>query len=188
MILSEANRMHRMVQDLLVLARLDAGTADLRREEVPLPGLLNGVVTRFNPQAAQAKVALRGEIPEVLPLILGDGDRLAQVFGNLVDNALKFTRAGGSVTLQARQAASQVEVIVSDSGVGISPDDQGRIFERFYQTDKSRQRDSGRGVGLGLSIALQIVQAHGGSLTVDSLPGRGSNFIVRLPVEQGRAR
>jgi len=180
-ILSEAGRMYRLVIDLLALARLDAGTADLLIGPVDLTGLLTNVAHKFQPIASQAQVTLEAQIP-ALPAFQGDGDRLAQVFGNLVDNAIKFTPPGGRVYLSASTLPEWVMVQVKDTGIGIDLPDQERIFERFYQADKSRKGGPGRGAGLGLAIARQIVQAQGGSLTVQSALGQGSIFEVRLPL------
>lgn len=178
---SEANRMHRLVMDLLVLARLDAGTADLQRMQVDMGGLLKGVLEKFSLQAQNANVKLTLQTGD-LPVIIGDGDRLAQVFTNLVDNALKYTPSGGSVAIHAGVDESSMLVSVSDSGPGIPPEDRQRIFERFYQVDKSRRGGAGRGVGLGLAIASQIIQAHQGQIWVASQVGSGSIFYVRLPL------
>jgi signal transduction histidine kinase len=180
-ILTESARMHRLVMDLLTLARLDAGTADLRFEMFDIGPMLQNVVTRFTPQARQAQVNLQGQI-EPTPEIQGDSDRLAQVFGNLVDNAIKYTPAGGQVLIKTQACGDKVIIHIADSGVGIAPDDLTRIFERFYRTDKSRQSGPNRGAGLGLAIARQIIQAHGGAITTSSSLGRGSEFIIRLPV------
>jgi two-component system sensor histidine kinase ResE len=117
-----------------------------------------------------------------LPDIIGDGDRLAQVFNNLVDNSLKHTPVGGRVTVSARAERDQVRISVIDTGPGIPPEGLARIFERFYQLDKSRQGGPAHGVGLGLAIAKQIVQAHGGELKAKSQVGHGSTFTVWLPV------
>jgi signal transduction histidine kinase len=136
---------------------------------------------KFIPQARSAHVALNSSASR-LPPIQGDRDRLAQVFNNLIDNAIKFTPPDGSVQISAASLGKFVEVKVTDTGAGIAPADQERIFERFYQADKSRRGGSHRGVGLGLAIARQIIQAHGGSLTVRSQPGSGSEFSVRLPL------
>jgi len=104
------------------------------------------------------------------------------VFTNLVDNALKFTPPQGRVTIQAGRVDGAAQVEITDTGRGIASEDQGRIFERFYQMDKSRRGGSERGVGLGLPIAREIVQAHGGKIWVESRPGEGSHFFVRLPL------
>ncbi len=178
---SEAGRMHRMVVDLLDLARLDAGTAELERVRVDLKALLQNVTTKLSPQAAQAQVDLQFAC-DLLPTVIGDGDRLAQVFTNLVENAIKYTPPGGQVQLRAAPAADCVEISVEDTGPGIPPEDLGRIFERFYQVDKSRPGGGRRGIGLGLPIAREIVQASGGKITAHSQPGQGSVFVVKIPV------
>lgn len=180
-IYDEASRMHRLVMELLVLARLDAGTADLQRTQVDLAGILKNIVEKFTLQAQNSQISLTHQIP-ALPVLIGDGDRLSQVFTNLVDNAIKYTPTGGSVNLAASIHQDSVFVSVTDTGIGIAPEDQQRIFERFYQVDKSRRGGTGRGVGLGLAIASQIVQAHHGQIWVESRSGSGSTFFVRLPI------
>ncbi|MBW8010899.1 MAG: HAMP domain-containing histidine kinase [Chloroflexi bacterium] len=182
-IYDESGRMHRMVVDLLDLARLDAGTANMQRAALDLSELLFGVTRKFTPQSQEAKVDLRTEI-ESLPGFIGDGDRLAQVFTNLIDNALKHTPPGGRVTVAARQVGDQVEVSVEDTGSGIQADELSRIFERFYQLDKSRRGGTERSIGLGLTIAREIIHSHGGEIYAQSEPGKGSNFVVRMPVAQ----
>jgi signal transduction histidine kinase len=177
----EAGRMNRLVLDLLTLARLEAGTANLQRAPLDVSGLLRAVAERLTPQARAAQVDLRVDVP-ALPGLVGDEDRLSQVFTNLLDNAIKYSGAGGKVLLSARPIGGGVVVNVADTGPGLSPADQARIFERFYQADKSRRGGSGRGVGLGLAIAREIVQAHGGTIQVESVLGKGSNFCVRLPL------
>ena len=176
----EAGRMHRMVSQLLDLARLEAGTAAFERTEVDLEELLSNVARTFEPHAQAAKVLLETDI-QPLPAISADGDRLFQVFTNLLENALKNTPEGGQVILGARQHNGGVAIGVSDSGAGIPAHELERIFERFYQVDRSRKGGEGRGVGLGLSIAQEIVRAHGGQITVESQVGQGSTFTVQLP-------
>jgi signal transduction histidine kinase len=198
-IYDEAGRMHGMVLELLDLARMDAGTFSFERTPIDLCGLLKSVVTKFAPQARQAQVELRLDIVTQngdLPPLVADADRLNQVFSNLVDNALKYTPPGGLVTVRARPVEGWIEVEVTDNGPGIPPDELERIFERFYQTDKARSGGNRRGVGLGLAIAREIVQAHGGKIRaynraqVNSpaqagdttlAAGRGSVFVVSLP-------
>jgi two-component system OmpR family sensor kinase len=179
-IFEEAGRMHRMVVDLLDLAKLDAGTADLRRERLELAPLLQRVVERFTPQSREARVELVSRI-DPLPALVGDGDRLVQVFTNLVDNALKHTPPGGRVTLNAASVKGEAEIWIEDTGAGIPPKELSRIFERFYQMDKARQGGPRHGAGLGLAIAQEIVQAHDGQMSVTSREGQGSRFTVRLP-------
>jgi signal transduction histidine kinase len=176
----ESGRMYRMVLDLLDLARLDSGTLDLEHLQVDIPGLLNGVAEKFTPQARAAGVNIQVEAA-TLPPVTGDGDRLAQVFTNLVDNALKYTPAGGSVTLRAGTGDSGIRVEVTDSGAGIPPESLPHIFERFYQADPSRPGGDGHGAGLGLAIVQEIIRAHGGTISVRSAQGEGSIFTVNLP-------
>jgi signal transduction histidine kinase len=177
---AEAQRLRRMADDLLELARLDAGQITLRREPVELAALLRACAERLEPRAREAGVALALELPAGLPGVIGDGDRLAQVFTNLLDNALQHTPAGGQVTLSAAAATGGVVVRVRDSGRGIPADDLARIFERFYQVDKSRRRAQG-GAGLGLAIVRELVQAHGGTVSAESAEGLGTTFLVTLP-------
>ncbi len=184
-IYDESGRMHRMVVELLDLARLDSGIAEFERLSVDLSAVLQAVHEKFQPIAQQARVELRLQI-DVLPEIRGDGDRLAQVFTNLVDNAIKFTPAGGVVTLSSQVADDWVWISVEDGGPGIPPAERERIFERFYQTDKSRRGDRTRGVGLGLAIAREIIQAHGGSISIRdpqdaNSSAHGSVFVVKIP-------
>jgi len=179
----ETARLHRMVESLLDLARLEAGQLELRRQSLALGDLLRGVGESLSVKARENQLHLMLAIPPDLPRVLGDGDRLAQVFTNLLDNAIKHTPPGGSVTLSAKAAGSGVTVTVRDTGEGIPPDELSRIFERFYQVDKSRRRDRQTGLGLGLSIARQIVEAHGGTIKADSTVGQGSTFTVWLPLK-----
>jgi two-component system, OmpR family, sensor kinase len=177
----ESERMHHMVLDLLDLARFDSGSFEISHSPVDIQPLLTSLVGKFSPQAGAAGVSL-GVETDPLPAIAGDGDRLAQVFSNLVDNALKFTPAGGRITLRAVPKTSGVLVEVSDTGMGIPDDVRAHIFERFYQADPSRPGGGQHGAGLGLAIVQEIVQAHGGTISVRSTPGEGSTFSVWLPI------
>jgi two-component system, OmpR family, sensor kinase len=181
-IYNEAGRMHRMVLDLLDLARLDAGTADLKMSAVDLQALLQIIVARLTPQSQKAGIRLELVIPVGLPALIGDGDRLAQVFTNLVDNALKFTPAGGNVMLSAQTVGTEMEISVSDTGPGIPQDALPRLFDRFYQVDVSRAGGEGHGAGLGLAIVKEIIEAHGGRITVRSELGHGTTFVIHLPL------
>jgi signal transduction histidine kinase len=196
-IYDEASRMARMVSQLLDLAKIEAGQIVMAREAVDLGAVLESCVEKLTPQAAQGDVSLTFDVSQLprdvsltfdvsqLPLgarVTGDGDRLAQVFIVLLDNALKHTPSGGQVSVAAHcPNASQVSVSVSDTGPGIPAEDLSRIFERFYQVDKSRARKRG-GAGLGLAIAKEIVTAHGGEIVAESIVGMGSKFTVRLPI------
>jgi signal transduction histidine kinase len=185
----ETGRMHRMVVDLLDLARLDAGTLVLQHVAVDLPALLKNVAEKFIPQANATGVKICVEAAG-LPTITGDADRLAQVFTNLVDNALKSTPAGGSITLQGTTGTSPglvVQVEVSDNGTGIPSEALAHIFDRFYQADPSRPGGRKHGAGLGLAIVREIVTAHGGTISVRSGLGTGSTFTVTLPLTMPEA-
>jgi signal transduction histidine kinase len=195
-IFDESNRMGRMVSELLDLARIESGQIVMRSEPVKIDQVLLSVVEKMTLRAQQSNIALNAQVPNDLPVINGDGDRLAQVFSNLIDNALKHTSAGGKVAVSARSlsaistkrgklSASSVEVIVADTGSGIPPEDLPRIFDRFYQVDKSRARSSGSNLGLGLAIVKQIVVGHGGSIEAESIVGLGTKFVVTLPIERG---
>jgi signal transduction histidine kinase len=177
----EADRMHRMVLDLLDLTRIDSGTMDLKQSPVELPVLLHHITEKFEPQAKAAGVILNLEIPP-LPPVTGDGERLAQVFTNLVDNALKVTPSGGSITLRAALDGTEILVDVIDTGAGIPTEALPHIFERFYQADPSRSGGTKHGAGLGLSIVKEIIAAHGGKISVRSDPGKGSTFTICLPL------
>ncbi len=186
-IYNESGRMHRMVLDLLDLARLDAGTADLRMAPVDMRVLLDSIVEKFSLQAENTQISLSIESTPDLPTLVADGDRLAQVFTNLVDNALRHTPAGGQITLQIQSTQSEMEIRVGDTGFGIPVDALPHIFERFYQADLSRPGGEKHGAGLGLAIVHEIVTAHSGRITVRSQEGLGTTFTVQLPLSQPAA-
>lgn len=178
---TEADRMYRLVVDLLDLARFDAGTVELDRQALDLERLLNQVGGQLIPQAIEAQIELTLDV-DPLPTCVGDADRLSQVFTNLVDNAIKHTTPGGFVRLSARSEGGFARVEVIDSGEGIPAEHLSRIFERFYKVDGARKKETIPGTGLGLAIAQQIVQAHGGTIQVRSQVGEGTAFEVSLPV------
>ena len=188
-IYNEAGSMRRMVLDLLDLARLDAGTLELQYAPVDLPALLNNIAEKLSPQAHVSGVSIQVESTE-LPAIMGDGDRLAQVFSNLLDNAIKHTPSGGVITLRSRLSGSsaspgkgpEIQVDVADTGVGIPQEAMQHIFERFYQADPSRPGGEKHGTGLGLAIVKEIVEAHSGKISVRSVPDASSLFTVTLPM------
>jgi signal transduction histidine kinase len=179
----EAARMRRMVEDLLDLARIESGQVKMQRQPVDLAAVIEAVVEKLSLRAQDGGIDLTTEI-EPLPNLVADGDRLAQVFTNLVDNALAHTPRGGRVRVWAgRDPAGGVRADVSDTGQGIPPEHLSRIFERFYQIDESRARpDRSGGAGLGLTITKEIVEAHGGRVAVASQEGRGTTFSVWLPL------
>jgi two-component system phosphate regulon sensor histidine kinase PhoR len=175
---NEVDRMVQLVEDLLDLARSEWGRLRLRREDVDLASVAGNIMKTFEPRAAQLGVKLRLEGANAR--IDGDPDRLAQVLVNLIDNALRHTPSGGSVTISVRQSEGAALLVVRDTGVGIPFNDLPHVFDRFYVVDRSRARDAG-GTGLGLSIVKQIVEAHGGTVTADSEFGLGATFTCVFP-------
>jgi signal transduction histidine kinase len=171
--------MQRLVNDLLELARLDAAPLRLNLQAVDLETLLKETTEKFAPLADKANIRLSADVRAKVKVI-ADYERLVQVLDNLIDNALKATPAGGSIAASADLSGDDVPISIADTGPGIPAKEAKRIFERFYQVDKSRKAGQ-RGTGLGLSIAQQIVQAHGGEISVESKPGHGSTFVIRLP-------
>jgi two-component system phosphate regulon sensor histidine kinase PhoR len=180
----EVDRMVQLVQDLLELARAESGRLRLRREDVDLASVGTNIMRTFEPRAAQLGVALRFEGQATR--INGDPDRLAQVFVNLIDNALRHTPAGGKVVVSVSAGGSVASLVVRDSGVGIPYNDLPHVFERFYVVDRSRARES-TGSGLGLSIVKQVVEAHGGNVTADSEYGLGATFTCLFPTARQAA-
>ncbi|MBE3587751.1 MAG: HAMP domain-containing protein [Thermoanaerobacteraceae bacterium] len=178
-ILEEILRLRRLVNDLLDLRRMEAGRITLNRRMVDMELLVNQVVERFAGMAAEKGVELNTRTAPGVPPVVGDGDRLAQVLINLVDNGLKVTPGGGRVEVELRAVPDGVAVTVTDTGPGIPPGELPLIWERFYKGDPARQRREG-GSGLGLAIARQIVELHGGRITVHSEPGKGAAFTIFL--------
>ncbi|MFN8632258.1 MAG: ATP-binding protein [Chloroflexota bacterium] len=182
-IAEESERMGRLVSDLLALARADAGQP-LAQRPLMLDTLLIDVYQQARHQATHLKLTI-GELEQVE--VLGDPDRLRQVLLNLVDNACRYTEAGGTVTLSLEQRDGFARLAVADTGPGIGPDDLPHVFERFYRADTARTRAAG-GTGLGLAISQVIAEGHGGHIEVESELGHGSTFTLVLPVAaQGAA-
>jgi len=178
----EADRMYRLVRDLLELARYDAGTVTLTQSDIDIHNLCDRVVEKMSVQAEKKGVQINLDLPD-LPLIYGDPDRLSQVFSNIIDNALTYTPAGGQVDIRGERAGKEVRITIADTGKGIPEQEIHKIFDRFYQVDKSRSNAQEPGSGLGLAIAEEIVRAHGGRISVQSQMGEGSQFTVVLPLE-----
>jgi two-component system sensor histidine kinase ResE len=175
----EAGRLNRMVQELLDLARIEVGRLSMTRNSIQISEIFRNVGERLQLKAHEKGLNLTMDIPE-LPSIAGDGDRLAQVFTNLVDNAIKHTPEGGKIMLVANLNGNGVITQIRDTGEGIPASDLPHIFDRFYQVDKSRQRREG--VGLGLTITKEIVDAHGGRIWAESQEGSGTNFSAWFPL------
>jgi len=180
----ESKRMMRLVEELLEFSRLESGQITMVKESVDLKDLLQQCHEIFLIRAEEKNIQLRTDI-EPLPPVTGDIDRLEQVFSNLLDNALKHTPSGGKVSIVARHPQpSFVKIAVTDTGPGIPGEQLRHVFERFYRADPSAGK---AGAGLGLAIARQIVLAHGGDIMAKSTLGKGTEFVVRLPVHSTSA-
>jgi signal transduction histidine kinase len=178
---AEIEHMQHLVADLRTLSQADAGELSLNRQAVPPEALLARVVASYANQATQQDITLSTSAAPDLPPLHIDEDRILQVFGNLLSNALRYTPAGGSIALLASQDAGGVCLQVQDSGAGIAADDLPYVFDRFYRGDRARQDDAGAS-GLGLAIARALVELHGGSIAVTSPgPGAGTTVAVTLP-------
>src|SRR5919107_510914 len=177
--LADIDRMDALLSGLLVLARLDADRLDVEKKPVDLSIVAAETAGRFLKRAAKEGVRLEGEGPGELP-VRGDPDRTAQILAALLDNAMRYTPQGGSVTLCGRTRDGQVEASVKDTGTGIPLEHLPRIFDRFYRAEEARTR-AGGGTCLGLSIARDLARAQEGELTVESTPARGASFTLRLP-------
>ena len=176
----ESERMGRLVDDLLLLARADTGGLPMRQQRVQLDDLFFEVFRKMRVLQKKTRVTLAvKEIDQVA--VIGDPDRLDQVMINLVDNAIKYTTAGGTVDMSLSQADGMAQLVISDSGIGIPAEDIPYIFNRFYRVDKGRARAQG-GSGLGLSIVEWIIDAHQGKIEVESEVGVGTTFTVYLPI------
>jgi len=175
----EVDGMTQLVHELLELSRIESGRVSLKMEPVPVAALLEGAAARLRSQAERAGLSLEVQLPAEALIVRADVDRIGQVLLNLIHNAIKFTPAGGAITVAAERYESRVAIRVADTGVGIPPEDLTRIFERFYKTDKAR---SSGGTGLGLAISKHLVQAHGGRIWAENRVGqRGAVFTFTLP-------
>lgn len=181
-ILKQADRLNLIIEDLLQLSQIESGQVQFKREPVDLSGLLERTLAMIKPLADKKRHTVHLRLPPDLPLVCGDEERLGQVFTNLLDNAVKYTPAGGTIDIAGRRfGAGHVELSVADTGVGIPQADRPRVFERFYRVDKARSRELG-GTGLGLSIVKHIVEAHEGTIWVEGNDPIGSRFVLRLPI------
>lgn len=176
----EVDKMTQMVEELLELSRIESGQFPLRQADTTIEEIVLPSLERLMPQAQRAEIEIEIDLPADLPHVLADVERMHQVMINIVHNAIKFTPAGGKITVAAQATANQqIAVSVKDTGVGIPERDLPRIFERFFKTDRAR---SGGGTGLGLAISKHIVQAHQGKIWVESVEGKGSTFSFSLPI------
>ena len=178
-----AERLSRLVDDLLTLSAIELGEAKLSFEAVDVARALDQAMAVIAPKACEKGVTIVSDVADALPPLRADRDRLAQILLNVLDNAVKFSLTGGKVVVTAVAEQGWVAVRIADSGVGIPREAIPRLGERFYRADKARSRDPG-GTGLGLSIVKHLLQAHGGGMAIDSVPGRGTTVSLRFPVYQ----
>jgi signal transduction histidine kinase len=180
----EAQHLHRLVEDLRLLSLADAGELKLNRQDTAPREILDRAFSAFAHRAEQGGRALRVESPDGLPAVQVDPERMAQVLNNLITNSLRYTPAGGQVTLSAGRRDGEVTLTVHDCGAGIAPDVLPHVFERFYRGDPARQQQEDES-GLGLAISKSLVEAHGGRISVESILGEGATFTIHLPVGHG---
>ena len=179
--LGQVERLGRLVDQLLELSRLESGEVAIQPEPLALHPLVDRLLSEIEVAIPGRALELDNEVPDDLPAVLADPERVHQVLFNLVDNAIRFTPDGGRVTVSARDVDGSVHVSVADTGSGIPPEHLPRLFERFYRVDHARAREEG-GTGIGLAIARSVVEAHGGTIAAESEPGRGSVFRFDLPI------
>ncbi|HSL91085.1 MAG TPA: ATP-binding protein, partial [Candidatus Limnocylindrales bacterium] len=176
---ANALRMDRLIEDLLELSRAESGRSPMDIEKIPLPTFLDHVAALHRPAAEHAGKTLTVHGEDVT--LSADVRKLTLAVSNLLDNAVKYGREGGRITLSGRMLEGACLLEVADDGPGIPPAHLPRIFERFYRVDQGRSRDLG-GTGLGLSIAKHIVESHRGTIRVESRLGVGTRFLIRIPV------
>jgi two-component system phosphate regulon sensor histidine kinase PhoR len=170
-----------LVDDLLTLAQLESKNPNLQLDDVSLSALLDNVVRDWEQKFTGKRLNVIVDLAENLPLLRADETRLYEILYNLLDNAVKYSRVGGEIRLEAKPRGDDFVLSVKDTGVGIAKEDLPRIFERFYRVDKARSRELG-GTGLGLAIVKHIAQLHGGRVEAESVPGQGTTIHVVLPV------
>jgi signal transduction histidine kinase len=183
-LLDQSQLLSRLVDDLRTLALAEAGQLSLNRAPTGPGDLVRSVAAQFAPQAEAKRITLQTDIASNLPSVVLDPQRIAQVLGNLLSNAIRHTPEGGRVECRVTGDAKQVLFAVADNGAGIPPEALPHIFERFYRADSSRSR-AGGGTGLGLSIAKQLVELHGGRIWAESdgAPGKGTRVAFALPLQ-----
>jgi two-component system phosphate regulon sensor histidine kinase PhoR len=176
---NHAERLASLISDLLTLSQLESGKLEMNMQPAKIQGAVNRACTMLESKAVEKEITIIQEIGPEIPAAQADIGRLEQVFINLLDNAIKYTPQNGVITVSVKDLETMIKVDVKDTGIGIPAKDLPRIFERFYRVDAARSREMG-GTGLGLSIVKHIVQAHGGTVSVESSPGRGSIFSFSL--------
>ena len=183
-IMHNANTLELRIAELLEIVKTGSGQLQLKPEPLDIRSLLQGVGWQVNPLVQSKEQKLTVDLPDSMPIIQGDGPRLEQAVLNLMTNASKFTPQGGSITLRARKRDSELVVEVQDNGMGIPKEAQGKLFKPYSRLNADRQ--SHPGLGLGLALAKQVVELHGGKIWVESELGKGSTFAFSLPLNAGQ--
>ena len=178
---AEARRLERLVEDLRMLSLVDAGELPMEIEPVDVADLLQRTAASYRAEADERNVELRLESGKDLPVLEADDDRMIQILGNLLSNALRHTPEGGIIELSTSESDGDLQITVADSGPGITREDLEHVFDRFYRVDKSRRRDGG-GSGLGLAIAKSLTEAQGGNIRAESDDGDGTRFVISFPM------
>jgi two-component system phosphate regulon sensor histidine kinase PhoR len=178
----QSERMENIVSDLLQLAKIESGQEKLQLSPIPVKPFLEKTVSSLSPLAQKKNQTLDLHAPEDL-ILQADPDKLSRIMINLLENAIKYTPEKGKIVVGCHKKNGCIELFVKDNGIGIPPADQNRIFERFYRVDRARSRELG-GTGLGLAIVKHLMEAHGGSIGVESYPNEGSTFTARFPASQ----
>ena len=176
----ETDRMNRLITDLLSLSKIEAERFEINKSPVDLGKLIDNTVSILSPQAKEKDIMINIKIADSLPIVECDRDMVGQLLINLIDNAVKYTPHGGTITISAKPHDQGVKAMVQDTGIGIPTESIHRLFERFYRVDKARSREMG-GTGLGLAIVKHILEVHNGSIQVNSRIGEGSTFTFYLP-------
>ncbi len=186
-IAEETDRLGRLVEDILTLGEIEQKITPMKMDRIDLTAKLVVILEQFKTQIEKNKLVVENRISGKFIIVLGDRDKIHQVFMNLLDNAIKFNKPEGKIVLSADQKPEGVTIMIEDTGIGIPEEFQSRVFERFFRVDKARSKELG-GTGLGLAIVKHIMEAHGGHATCQSIYGQGSRFSVFFPRPQGKLR
>ena len=181
-IMEQADQTTRLVDDLLFIARADAGEPRLKIRPVSVSGLLSATCTDFSARAEQNQIRIEQGLEDENSVVMGDAGRLRQVFSILIDNALRYSKQGSTVEVKLERDEKQIVVTVRDTGIGLTKEEARQAFQRFFRGGKAQGH--ARGTGLGLPVAKAIVEAHKGSITLEGKPGEGALATVVLPAEE----
>ncbi|MEM8738716.1 MAG: ATP-binding protein [Planctomycetota bacterium] len=179
----EVVRLGRVVEEVLSVSEIEAGSLQVRRDDVKLDEILGRLEDDYRAQAQDKQLNIAFDLPPKFPTLQGDRDKITLALHNLIGNALKYTPTGGDIRVEAHETEQDFEIHVRDNGIGIGEDELAKVFDKFYRADDKRLRDIG-GSGLGLSLAREVIRLHGGDITVESVLNKGSTFVLRLPLVQ----